>query len=523
MEQSLSRKVFRNTVYNLIGQFWGMLVMLGLTPYIINRIGVERFGVWAIVGVLTGYFGLLDFGIRSSFIKYISEYYARKEDDKINQVVNTGFVFYLIFGIVITGAAFLLIGPLLGIFKIPQELAGEARLVLMLGMISMALVNVSAVFESVPMGLQRMDISSKVSVAVSFPNIIGTILFLEMGYGLAGLMLNRIIIVLLGGLVNFIISFRVLPSFRFGFLMSKGDMFKRLITFGYKIQLASIYSMITLSVDKLLIGYFLPIGLVTFYQLGNCLTGTVKGIVTLPASVLLPAFSEVDGRGEREKLIEGYKRTSKYLSLIALPFFTFVIVSASQIMMVWMGEGYEDSVRIAQLLAIGHLASVLAGGIGNQLLRGIGHPEVEMHAGLINVLINLPLSVFFIIKFGLLGAALGTMASWFIASFYYFRRMHQIIHLPMGYFIKTTFLKTTMLCLVLGMPLWFLPALSNQLSIESARITAGVVLIIQAVLFWGGYFIALCYIKPLDKMDVLLLFQNRLPWLEKVMAKFSVS
>ncbi|MFH2035965.1 MAG: oligosaccharide flippase family protein, partial [Candidatus Zixiibacteriota bacterium] len=470
----------------------------------------------------TGYFGLLDFGIRSSFVKYISEYYGRKENDKINQVVNTGFIFYFIFGIVIVGLGFLLLNSLLGIFKIPPELFDESRLVLLLGIIAMTLMNVSTVFESIPMGLQRMDVSNKIMIAVSFPNIIGTILFLEMGYGLVGLMLSRIIIILLSGVINFIISFKVLPSFRFGFLMPKGDMFKRLFTFGYKIQLASIYSMITLSIDKLLIGYFLSIGSVTFYQLGNVITGTIKGMVALPASVLLPAFSEIDGRGEREKLIEGYQRTSKYLALIALPLFSFIIMSASQIMTVWMGEGYEYSARIIQILAIGHLASILAGGIGNQLLRGMGRPEVEMHAGLINVMVNLPLSIFFIIHFGLLGAAIGTMISWTLASFYYFRRLHQIIQLPMGSFIRTTFLKIMGICLCLGLPLWGGALLSQHLLFESNRLTALVILIIQVLLFWSGYFVMLYYLKPLDKIDSMVLLQSRFPRLKKIIAKFSI-
>ena len=96
-EQNISHKIIRNSVFNILGRAWGALVALFLIPYIIKYIGVERYGVWALVGVLTGYFGLLDFGIGYAFSKYIAEFYAKKDYDEINRIVNTGFVFYFLF------------------------------------------------------------------------------------------------------------------------------------------------------------------------------------------------------------------------------------------------------------------------------------------------------------------------------------------------------------------------------------------------------------------------------------------
>ncbi|MDP3786627.1 MAG: MATE family efflux transporter, partial [Candidatus Omnitrophota bacterium] len=125
IEQSLSQKIVRNTIFNAVGRFWGILVALFLTPYIIHHIGIERFGILAIVGAITGYFGLFDFGIGTSFVKYIAEFYAKKEYKKINQVVNTGFIFYSVFAILIIILAFFIINPILTLFKIPAHLYDE--------------------------------------------------------------------------------------------------------------------------------------------------------------------------------------------------------------------------------------------------------------------------------------------------------------------------------------------------------------------------------------------------------------
>ncbi|MGC9070864.1 MAG: lipopolysaccharide biosynthesis protein, partial [Elusimicrobiales bacterium] len=182
--QSLSQKICRNTFFNAIGRLWGILVALVLTPYIIRHIGVERYGIWALVGVITGYFGLLDFGVGTSFVKYIAEFYAKRDYEKINQVVNTGFVFYTVFAILIIVLGFLFINPLLSFFKIPPQMLNEVRFVFLLGIIIFGVSNALSPFLAVQTGLQRMDITNKISIAVSIPTVLGTVFFLEKGYGL---------------------------------------------------------------------------------------------------------------------------------------------------------------------------------------------------------------------------------------------------------------------------------------------------------------------------------------------------
>lgn len=524
MQQTVSQKVVRNTIFNVLGMSWGILIALFLTPYIIRQIGVDRFGIWAIVGVLTGYFGLLDFGISSAFVKYISEFYARKDYEKINQSVNTGFTFYSVLAVIIIGLGFLLINPILHFFNIPAGLYNEARLVFLMGIMIFGVFNAFSSFGAIQGSLQRMDISNKVAIAISVPQVIGTILFLKLGYGLPGLMVNNAIILLISSIINIVIAFKILPELRLNpFLFTSKEMLKKLFGFGYKMQLARIFSFMTLTIDKLLITYFISIGLVTFYQLGSSIVGALKSVVLIPIPALLPAFSEMDAKGEREKLIEGYTRSAKYLSLMAIPLFTFLIISASQIMTVWMGDGYERSARIIQILALGHLCAVLAAGVGNPVLQGMGKPEYEMKAGLINIIVNLPLSVFLIIKFGFMGAAIATMLSWIIACGYYFVKVHQEIRLPIGSFIRTTFFKPAVICLLIGLLIWGLTTLFQGILFEPTRLTSLIVFIIQALLFFGIYLKALLYIKPLDNIDTMILFKDSPLFIRRLITPFTLS
>ncbi len=107
---SVSDKVIKNTSYNIAGRTWSVLVGLFLTPYILRHIGLERYAIWSFVGVITGYFSLFDFGIGLSFVNYISEFFAKKEYEKINQILSTGFVFYTVFAVFILDHAGIPVG-----------------------------------------------------------------------------------------------------------------------------------------------------------------------------------------------------------------------------------------------------------------------------------------------------------------------------------------------------------------------------------------------------------------------------
>ena len=96
-ERSLTQVVITNTAFNILGKSWGIIIALFLTPYTISCIGVERYGVWALVSVVTSYFGLLDLGIGSSYVKYIAEYHTKRDCLQINRIVNSGLAFYGVF------------------------------------------------------------------------------------------------------------------------------------------------------------------------------------------------------------------------------------------------------------------------------------------------------------------------------------------------------------------------------------------------------------------------------------------
>lgn len=501
MEQSVSEKIIRNTIFNIIGRFWGILVALILTPYIIHHIGIERFGIWAIVGVITGYFGLLDFGVRDSFTKFIAEFYTKGNYKGLNQIVNTGFVFYSLLGVIIVVLALFLINPLLRLFNIPANLYNEASFVFFVGIILFTVSNALAVFGAIQSGLQRMDISNKIAIAISIPSIIGTILFLELGYGLPGLMVNNAIILGISGITSLVIAFRILPTLRLNPFLFNRKTFKMLYGFGIKRWVTHIEDIVTFQTDKLLISHFLILGLVGYYQLGYLIIGKAREIPSLLISAIVPAVSELNAGQKREKIIELYSRGTKYLLAIAFPLFFFIFTSADLIIFSWLGKNFTNTVLVIQIFAPSFLIMSLFA-MGSAVAVGMGKPEFQMKAAGIQSILNIILSIILIIKIGFIGVLLATLISVTLSSTYFGVRFHNYLKLTLIDFGKRIRLGSLVFIPAILSIIMFIFNLGFRSILTSNRLYTLSFLASEILLFFISYLLILRKMNFFDEEDI---------------------
>src|SRR5690606_25010582 len=94
---ALREVIARNTAYNALGRAWEAVASLVLVAYIVARVGIEQYGLWAIVAAVTGYAALFDLGIASAYARFVAEHHARHERERVSAVVSTGVLYQLLF------------------------------------------------------------------------------------------------------------------------------------------------------------------------------------------------------------------------------------------------------------------------------------------------------------------------------------------------------------------------------------------------------------------------------------------
>src|SRR5262249_12123247 len=73
----LPARLARNTAFVVLGRLWYVAVWFAVTPFVLRHLGAERFGVWSLLFLLSGYLATFDLGLGASIVKFTAEHSAR--------------------------------------------------------------------------------------------------------------------------------------------------------------------------------------------------------------------------------------------------------------------------------------------------------------------------------------------------------------------------------------------------------------------------------------------------------------
>ncbi|HCC31147.1 MAG TPA: hypothetical protein DEQ03_14045, partial [Marinilabiliales bacterium] len=177
-EKNISEKLIRNSTFNLIGFVLTTPIQFIIIPYIISHIGVNGYGIWALVISFMGYVGLSDLGISPALTKFIAEYNAHNDQTIINKLVNTAFVIYVFVGIIISIIFMLLAEWLIIVFFKPSPDMIPVIRFIFIGYFLLFIINmVFTAYTSIITGLQRYDISNIINIVVALISMAGIFFF----------------------------------------------------------------------------------------------------------------------------------------------------------------------------------------------------------------------------------------------------------------------------------------------------------------------------------------------------------
>jgi O-antigen/teichoic acid export membrane protein len=433
--RELGVKVARNTASNAVGRIWVLAVNFALTPYVVSKLGDERFGIWAFLTIVVGYFAVFDLGLGVALVKYVAEFRAAGQYKLLNAAVNSAFTVMAVLVGLMSVIGLVASAPLLHLFKILPQNYLEARFALIGALLILIGQGLLAVFQSVLNGCQRMDWFNFVAIITSIPNAAGVIFFLHYGYGLRGLTVNNAITFVLGAVLTVGFVRRVCPEYQFKPFRVDRVMLKKLLNFGGQMQLTNLGALMCWQGDKVLIAGFLNMSLVTAYELGYRVAMTARTIPGFLFPALMPAVAEAHAQGDASVIQLLFDLGSRYLALATFPVLVFFICDAPLIMRAWMGGFRPEAVWAARMLLIGFLVNLL-GGVGTSIARGVGRPDIETRLILPYLVLNFGSGIPLIMKLGFWGPLIATPFSTIATTAYLFYQLHRRLHLKLGPFLK---------------------------------------------------------------------------------------
>ena len=428
------RLLARNTLINLFGYVVPLAIGVITIPFIVRGLGTDRFGLLSLAWVVLGYFAIFDLGLGRATTKYVAEALGKGEEDQVPVLVWTTVTIQLILGLL--GAIILvIITPLLveRVLNIPHGLIQEARITFYLLALSIPIILVSSSFSGVLEARQCFDLVNLIKI----PSHACTFLMPVVGL-ILGLKLPGIVVLILGVRFATIIAFlgmniRIFPNIKK--ITIQPALFLQLFKFGGWVTVSSIVSPILVYLDRFLIGSILTMTAVTFYTAPfEAVTrlSIIAGSLTIS---LFPAFSALDGVGDRQKLGFYFASSVKYVLLVLTPIVLVVIIFAKEILNLWLGiEFATESAMVLRILSVGVLVNSIAF-IPYSLLQGIGRPDIPAKFHLLELPIHLVIAWILINNWGVTGASLAWAIRVTLDAFLLFAATFKIHHLSPRLFI----------------------------------------------------------------------------------------
>jgi O-antigen/teichoic acid export membrane protein len=506
--KELGLKVARNTLSNAAGRLWVMAISFLVTPYLVLKLGDERFGIWAFVTVLVGYFGIFDLGLGVALVKYVAEFHAAQEYKLLNAAINTAFsVMMLLVGLIV-GAGVIASGRLLHLFKLPPQNYSEARFAFVGALLILLGQACLGVFQSVLNGLQRMGWFNLIAIITSIPSTAGVILVLHRGYGLRALTINNAIMFALSALLTTVFVNRACPEYHFDPLLVDKTMLKRLLSFGGQMQITNIGSLIAWHGDKMMIGAFLNMALVTTYELGYRIAMTARMLPTFLLTAFMPAVTEAHVRQDPSMIQRLFDLGSRYLALSTFPITALFVYEAPLIMAAWMKESRPEAVWAARMLLLGFLVNLL-GGIGTTIARGVGRPDLETRLIFPYLALNFGLGIPLILKLGFWGPLIATPFSTIAVTIYLFWQLESRLNLKLGRFLKEGMPVPALGALFASGVVATLHSLGLSWSTKMSRLVLVEHLLLECFVFTGAYALFVWKVR-LHEVDDWTLIKNGL-------------
>lgn len=412
---SNAKKFARNIGSSWIGTAIQIAIVFFLTPFILERLGTERYAVWALVTSLTGYYGLLDVGIRSGLSQYLSRYLAVRDFESFNQTASTGFVFLGLTALAIVPIAFgvAALGGL--VFNIPADLMFEAQLCIVLTGITLGLQMLLFPYSAVFTATERFDLSNCIFVVGRLLFAATTYFVLSQGFGLVALAIVAVSFDLLDSLARYIVAKMLVPEIKIRLRDASLRNFREMFSFGGWTMIGNISRMCYMYSDPIVIAIMFPVGMLAPYAIALRTSAFLEKVMTPVGRVFFPAAVRADAHGNHQLMKRFFIKGTRYIVLVAATCFSLAVANAQDFFHLWIGgdKKFKSTDEVAVIFGV--LAAVVVArsvsGIAIQLMFGQRRAREVALVGIAEVLINLTASVVLALQFGVIGVAFGTLFS----------------------------------------------------------------------------------------------------------------
>jgi O-antigen/teichoic acid export membrane protein len=416
-------------------QILPLIVNYGLnllaTPYVVGHLGLHNFGIWAMTGAMAQYAALLDLGASRAANRYVSLFHARGESDKERTVVGICVSLAIGLGAVVCAFAFICAGMVERLFR-----TGDPALTRFLLLCSAAILIcglLARILASASFGRGR-QLPPNVGLAMSGGSqVVGGVVALALDPTLRNFALGTAVGAAIG--LSVVVVVIVIDEGRITIGHPRMDLFREIIGFGMKSQVAGAADVVLYQSGKLIAGILIGPAAAGAYEIGIRLIQGVQAFGGAASVAIGTHLTRAFATSGMDGIREHYVRLTRRNAAVAI-FLPFMLgTTAISAVPLWLGEQHQAVVTVASALAFS-IAINVSTGVCSATVYAVGRAGLMGAEGafyaVVSVLLAVPLAEAFGFG-GLVTAYAGWIALGNLGGLWF---MHTRIGIPMKDYLR---------------------------------------------------------------------------------------
>ena len=414
-----------------------IIIQLIYMPVMIRLLGKSEYGLYSLVSSVVSYLSLFSLGFTGAYLRFFAQFYENRE-----KLASLNGMFLSLFNLLALIAEICGIG--LSFF--PEQIFGsklsgaelsKARILMLILVLNIAISLISGIFDAIIGAYEQFIFQRIVGLIATIVNPFMCLPLLLMGYGSVMLVVVTTGVTLVRFMVTawFCICKIKIPVSFHGFQWS---LLKEIIVFSSFLLINMIIDQINWNVDKLILGHTSGTEEIAVYGVASQFNSLFMTFSTTISSVFAPRVNRIAARDGKHYQTEFTKLMAKIgrIQWLILGLLTagFIVFGKYFIVQIYAGKGYEEAYTVALYLVVPVLVPLIQN-IGIEMQRALNMHQfrsiIYLMISIVNVGISIPLAV----RWGAVGAAMGTAFSLLIGNglimnvFY-----HKVLHINMKYF-----------------------------------------------------------------------------------------
>lgn len=380
-------------------------------------LGAERYGMWVTITSAVSLIGFADLGINNGLITIVADAFGREDYRAARSAVSSAF--WMLSGLALCLATLCFASyPFINgakLFNVHSVLAIHESSPTLLVLLLCFIVNFPlGVIRGVQTGLQNQFINNVWMMLGSIASLILLLLSIHLHAGLPILVLCLSGAPILGMLANGVELF----SFSHPELLPSPQCFSRqaarqLLSTGVLYFVLQIAWAIGVQTDNIVIAQILGAKMVASYAVPARLFNIIPSLLVVMSAPMWPAYADAIARSDGQWVRRAFRRVITVCGTVTLALSIVLVLFGNRIIRVWVGPQIHASESL--LIALG-LLGVLSAYLNPIifLLNGAGELKVLTFTDVVSSIVNVSLSIVFVKEYGIIGAAMGTIAGFII-------------------------------------------------------------------------------------------------------------